>query len=232
MTEEKLSRLKQFTLLLVEDDAELLNKLNVILSIFFKDVITAPNGKEALAIYKTQKIDMIISDYSMPIMSGYELLKEVRRENKKIPLTIISNYSDSEKLLNSIPLSLAHYLVKPIDYTTLTSTLVSMVEKMQESEILTYKISNELSYDAIKKELKNSDCLVPLSKSEVIVLELFLNNRDKIISNNEIELNLDPTENKSDAAIKSLIYRLRKKIGKDKILNIAGFGFMLRLTKI
>jgi len=83
MTEEKLSRLKQFTLLLVEDDAELLNKLNVILSIFFKDVITAPNGKEALAIYKTQKIDMIISDYSMPIMSGYELLKEVRRENKK-----------------------------------------------------------------------------------------------------------------------------------------------------
>jgi len=232
MTEEKLSRLKQFTLLLVEDDAELLNKLNVILSIFFKDVITAPNGKEALAIYKTQKIDMIISDYSMPIMSGYELLKEVRRENKKITLTIISNYSDSEKLLNSIPLSLAHYLVKPIDYTTLTSTLVSMVEKMQESEILTYKISNELSYDAIKKELKNSDCLVPLSKSEVIVLELFLNNRDKIISNNEIELNLDPTENKSDAAIKSLIYRLRKKIGKDKILNIAGFGFMLRLTKI
>jgi len=107
-----------------------------------------------------------------------------------------------------------------------------MVEKMQESEILTYKISNELSYDAIKKELKNSDCLVPLSKSEVIVLELFLNNRDKIISNNEIELNLDTTENKSDAAIKSLIYRLRKKIGKDKILNIAGFGFMLRLTKI
>ena len=100
MTEEKLSRLKMFTLLLVEDDEELLNKLNVILSIFFKEVITAQNGKDALEIYSTQKIDMIISDYSMPLMSGYELLKEIRKENKKIPLTIISNYSDKEKLLN------------------------------------------------------------------------------------------------------------------------------------
>jgi two-component system, OmpR family, response regulator VanR len=229
MTEEKLSRLKMFTLLLVEDDEELLNKLNVILSIFFKEVITAQNGKDALEIYSTQKIDMIISDYSMPLMSGYELLKEIRKENKKIPLTIISNYSDKEKLLNSIPLSLAHYLIKPIDYTTLTTTLIAMVEKIEESEVLTYKISNELSYDTTKKELSDSGILVPLSKSEIIILELFLKNIDKIVSNNEIERNLDPTENKSDSAIKSLIYRLRKKIGKDKILNIAGFGFMLKL---
>ena len=232
MTEEKLSRLKLYTLLLVEDDEELLNKLNVILSIFFKDVITALNGKDALKIYNTQTIDMIITDYSMPLMSGYELLKEIRKENKKIPLTIISNYSDSEKLLKSIPLSLANYLVKPIDYTTLTSTLIAMVEQMQEREVLTYQISDLLSYDTSNKELNDNGNLVSLSKSEIVILEFFLQNRDKIITHNEIELNLDPTDNKSDAAIKSLIYRLRKKIGKDKILNIAGIGFMLRLPKI
>lgn len=229
MTEEKLSRLKLYTLLLVEDDEELLNKLNVILSIFFKEVITALDGKDALEVFKTQKIDMIISDYSMPHMSGYELFKEIRKENKKIPLVIMSNYSDSEKLLKSIPLSLAHYLVKPVDYTTLTSTLVSMIERLEESEVLTYKISDELSYDTSKKELHDSEKVVPLSKSEVITLELLLQNKDKIVSNNEIELNLDPTENKSEQAIKSLIYRLRKKVGKDKILNISGFGFMLKL---
>ena len=181
MTEEKLSRLKLYTLLLVEDDEELLNKLNVILSIFFKDVITALNGKDALKIYNTQTIDMIITDYSMPLMSGYELLKEIRKENKKIPLTIISNYSDSEKLLKSIPLSLANYLVKPIDYTTLTSTLIAMVEQMQEREVLTYQISDLLSYDTSNKELNDNGNLVSLSKSEIVILEFFLQNRDKII---------------------------------------------------
>ena len=129
MNEEKLIRLKYLTLLLVEDDEVLLSKLQTILSIFFKEVLTALNGQEALAIYKKQKVDMIISDYTMPIMSGYELFETIRKENKTIPLTIISNYTDTDKLLNSIPLSLAYYLVKPVYYDTLTATLLKMIER-------------------------------------------------------------------------------------------------------
>lgn len=231
MVEEKLSRLKKFTLLLVEDDLELLNKLNIILSIFFRKVITANDGKEALEIFKKENIDMIISDYSMPNMNGYELFKAIRKIDKNIPLVIISNYSDSEKLLKSIPLSLASYLIKPVDYTTLTTTLLEMIERLEEGFISTYVISDNLIYDKVKKELQDNDIPVTLSKSEIVTLELLLQNKNKILPTHEIELNLDPIENKSNQAIKSLIYRLRKKIGKDKILNIPGFGYILKLDE-
>jgi two-component system, OmpR family, response regulator VanR len=231
MVEEKLSRLKEFTLLLVEDDLELLNKLNIILSIFFRKVITAIDGKDALEIFKKENIDMIISDYSMPNMNGYELFKAIRKIDKNIPLVIISNYSDSEKLLKSIPLSLASYLIKPVDYTTLTTTLLEMVERLEEGFISTYVISDDLIYDKVKKELQDNNIPVTLSKSEIVTLELLLQNKNKILPTHEIELNLDPIENKSNQAIKSLIYRLRKKVGKDKILNIPGFGYILKLDE-
>ena len=228
MKEEKLSYLKNFTLLLVDDDDEVLTKMETILSIFFKNVLCANDGSIAYEIFLTSHIDMIITDYTMPNMSGYELCKNIRNTNKNIPLVIMSNYSDKEKLLSAIPLSLAQYLIKPVSYTTLTSTLLSMVYKMQDTNLMVYKISESLVYDRINKELKDTDVVIALSKSEIITLELFLENKDKILSSDAIERCLDPTENMSEQAIKSLIYRLRKKIGKDIIINIPGFGYMFK----
>ena len=228
MKEEKLSYLKNFTLLLVDDDKEVLSKMETILSIFFKNVICANDGLIAYDIFLTSNIDMIITDYTMPNMSGYELCKNIRNTNKNIPLVIMSNYSDKEKLLSAIPLSLAQYLIKPVSYTTLTSTLLSMVDKIQDTNLELSIINESLVYDRINKELKDADVVIALSKSEIITLELFLENKDKILSSDAIERCLDPTENMSEQAIKSLIYRLRKKIGKDIIINIPGFGYMFK----
>jgi DNA-binding response OmpR family regulator len=106
-----------------------------------------------------------------------------------------------------------------------------MVERLEEGFISTYVISDDLIYDKVKKELQDNNIPVTLSKSEIVTLELLLQNKNKILPTHEIELNLDPIENKSNQAIKSLIYRLRKKVGKDKILNIPGFGYILKLDE-
>ncbi len=231
MNESKLNILKNFTLLLVDDEEDLLDKLNTILSIFFQKVVLAKDGKEALDIYNTQDIDMIISDYTMPIMSGYELCKAIRSEDKNIPLVIMSNYSDKEKLLNSIPLSLAQYLIKPIDYATLTSTLLSMLEQIQTYKLDTIIITQSISYSMLTKELIQNKEKLTLSSSEIALIELFIMNKNKIISMEQINLCLDPIEQKSKPAIKSLIYRLRKKVGKEIVLNIPAYGYMLKIQE-
>ncbi|NOQ29574.1 MAG: response regulator [Helicobacteraceae bacterium] len=228
MQEEKLNYLKNLNLLLVEDDDELLNKMKTILSIFFKDVFCAKDGHDGYEIFLISNIDMVITDYVMPNINGYELCKTIRKKDKNIPLVIMSNYSDKEKLLNVIPLSLAQYLIKPVSYMTLTQTLVSMVEKLEESSYKLYSLTPTLTYDKINKELKEDNELVPLSKSEIIILELFIENKNKIIATFDIEYSLDPKDNKSTQAIKSLIYRLRKKVGKNIIINIPGFGYMYK----
>lgn len=136
----KINILKNLTLLLVEDDEELKNSIKETLSIFFKNIITAKDGQEALLIYSKSNIDLIITDYVMPLMNGYELCKELRDKNRKIPLVIMSNYSDQEKLLKSITLELTDYLVKPIEYKQLVETLLKMIEKLERENLLYFKI--------------------------------------------------------------------------------------------
>lgn len=231
MNESKLNTLKKHTLLLVDDEEELLEKLHTILFIFFKEVVLAKDGQEALDIYYTQNIDMIISDYSMPLMSGYELCKAIREEDKNIPLVIMSNYSDKEKLLNSIPLSLAQYLIKPLDYSMITSTLLSMIEQLEVYKSDSIKMSKTLSYDMFTKELRENEQTISHSKSEIAIVELLIMNKNKILTMEQISLCLDPIEFKSKPAIKSLIYRMRKKIGKEVIVNIPSYGYMFRVEE-
>lgn len=214
MNEEKLNILKNFTLLLVDDEEALLDKLHTVLSIFFKEVILAKDGQEALDIYHTQNIDMVISDYAMPVLNGYGLCKAIRQEDRYIPLVIMSNYSDKEKLLSVIPLALAQYLIKPIDYATLTATLLSIIEQIEV---------NGLDI-IINKEDK-----ISLSNSEINLLELFIIKNNQIVTMEEINLAINSIEQKSKQAIKSLIYRLRKKVGKEVILNIPAYGYMFKV---
>ena len=180
MNEEKLNILKNFTLLLVDDEKALLDKLHTILTIFFKEVILAKDGQEALDIYHTQNIDMVISDYAMPVLNGYELCKAIRQKDRYIPLVIMSNYSDKEKLLSVIPLALAQYLIKPIDYASLTATLVSMIEQIEVNGLDIIVINDLLSYNRFNKVLIDKGKEVTLSHSEIIILELFIMKKIKL----------------------------------------------------
>jgi len=229
MNEEKLNILKNFTLLLVDDEEALLDKLHTVLSIFFKEVILAKDGQEALDIYHTQNIDMVISDYAMPVLNGYGLCKAIRQEDRYIPLVIMSNYSDKEKLLSVIPLALAQYLIKPIDYATLTATLLSIIEQIEVNGLDIIVINDSVSYDRFSKILINKEEKISLSNSEINLLELFIIKNNQIVTMEEINLAINSIEQKSKQAIKSLIYRLRKKVGKEVILNIPAYGYMFKV---
>ena len=229
MNEEKLNILKNFTLLLVDDEEALLDKLDTVLSIFFKEVILAKNGQEALDIYHTQNIDMVISDYAMPVLDGYGLCKAIRQKDKYIPLVIMSNYSDKEKLLSVIPLALAQYLIKPIDYASLTATLLSMIEQIEINGLDIIVINDCVSYNRFNKTLINKEEEIGLSNNEIILIELFIIKNNQIVTMEEINLAITSAEERSKQAVKSLIYRLRKKVGKDVILNIPAYGYMFKV---
>lgn len=230
MQESKLNLLKSLTLLLIEDDEELRNNLSETLSLFFKEIISAKNGAEAIKIFNKSNIDLIMTDYVMPIMNGYEFCKEIRKINGKIPIVIMSNFCDNEKLLKLISLELTEYLIKPIEYTQLTSTLLKMIEKLERENLCYFHINNYLQYNFFTKELINNKLneIVKLTKSEIAILELLIKNVNTIITTETIEYNLSPVDSKSEQAIKNLIHRLRSKLTKDSIINVQGIGYILR----
>lgn len=226
----KISLLKNINLLLVEDDEDLIYSLKETLSIFFKDILIAKNGKEALKIYSNNTVDLIITDYVMPNMNGYELCKEIRKQNEKIPLIIMSNFSDTEKLLKSITLELTEYLIKPIEYKQLLESLLKVVDKLERKNVLNFIINENCLYNFFTKELfdKSKNVNIKLTKSEISILELLINNINKVVNISEIEFNLSPNEPKSEQAIKNIIHRLRTKISKNSISNIQGIGYILK----
>lgn len=226
----KIAQLKNSTLLLVEDDEELCSSLKETLLIFFKTIIVAKDGKEALDLYNKQSVDVIITDYVMPRLDGNTLCKMLRETNRKIPLVIMSSYSDQEKLLKSIDLELSEYLIKPIEYNQLLRTLEKVAQKLSREHTLEFMIDEHTSYNFSTKEVhnKSEDKRIPLTKSEITIFELLIENLNKVVDLTQIEFSLSPNDSKSEQAIKNIIHRLRAKLSKECIQNVSGVGYILK----
>jgi DNA-binding NtrC family response regulator len=103
------------TILLVDDEMEILKSLGEILSRFGYRVIAKQNGQDALATMKEgTNIDLVITDYRMPGMDGLEFLNMLRQKNPTVPVIMLTAYGAVETYLKSLSLGVFEYVNKPI----------------------------------------------------------------------------------------------------------------------
>lgn len=219
-----MTNLKTKTVLIADDDIKLLNYLKSILEIFFNKVHTAENGQEAYELYNKEDIDIIITDYVMPIMNGYELCNKIRKVNEEIILIIISNYSQKEKLLKSIPLQLNKYIIKPIDYDEFMLTLNEISDKFDKS----IEFYQNYFYSYSLKTVFVNENSIQLTKKEILLLEYILKlKKDHLILFNDLEIVLsDGHKYITNHSIRNIVYRFNKKIGISLIKNIKALGYI------
>lgn len=102
---------------LVVDDFATMRKIikNVLKQIDIEMVTEAENGKQALEILKSEKIDLIISDWIMPEMTGIEFLKACKEDEniKKIPFIMVTAEAQKSSVLEAIKSGADNYIVKP-----------------------------------------------------------------------------------------------------------------------
>jgi two-component system response regulator YesN len=104
----------------------------------------AEDGKEALAMFEGQKIDIVITDVRMPKMDGIELARRIRLDHQDTELIFLSGYSDKEYLLSAIKVKAYDYIEKPIDPERLIEALKAMVASMMKKGIKTRSVLEEL----------------------------------------------------------------------------------------
>ncbi len=116
---------EQKTLLLVDDDAEILAIVGMVLERNGYKVVTARDGEECLDKVQQQKFDIILLDYLMPNMDGQETLEKLKRSPKfrNIPVIILTGFEDKEKMANAQRCGAADYIVKPCDYDVLLAKI-------------------------------------------------------------------------------------------------------------
>lgn len=106
------------TILIVDDDPNILELLQESLEDLSFKVVKALNGKEALAVLRAQKVDCLVTDISMPEMDGPELIRTIQQEGSRLPFFFITAYQDYPKE-NLNQLKPRAIIFKPFDFEEL-----------------------------------------------------------------------------------------------------------------
>lgn len=221
---------KSLSILYAEDDLIIRESITRILNMFFKNVFVASDGNEALELYQNNKIDVLMLDYVMPNLDGYQTAKLIREFDKKIPIIIASAYTDKEKLLNAIELNLIKYLEKPILYDDLVKVFNSVVTHLEDNNLLFTKLTQDYYYFFTTKKIVTKEKEIILTKNEILFLELLLDKPNQLISKESIEENVFK-ESVDENTLRNLIYRLRKKMECDIIVTIKDLGYLIKINE-
>ncbi|MDO8454721.1 MAG: response regulator, partial [Sulfurimonas sp.] len=126
---------EDINLLYVEDDEDARHELNGLLGIFFKHIIVAENGKEGLECFKNNDIDLVISDITMPVMNGLEMMHHLRLQEKEFKAIFITASSGKDILLDSIELNIDGYILKPISQVQLIAVLSKIINVIHSEKV-------------------------------------------------------------------------------------------------
>lgn len=121
-----MKRLKELSLLFVEDETVMQKTIERILSKHLKRFTLAINGEEGIEKYNSVKPDIIITDLDMPVMNGSVMISEIRKIDKNIPIIIITAFSDQAEKISGADFC----LIKPINKNKLFELLDMCVQKL------------------------------------------------------------------------------------------------------
>ena len=122
-------------ILIVDDELEIREILStVVLGLHGFEPFTAANGEEALKIVKNQKIDLLITDLSMPVINGFELLRRLKNSNFQIPTVVLTGHSDHKVMKLLLSFGVNEFLNKPWDNDQLIWVLKKLLVPTGSSE--------------------------------------------------------------------------------------------------
>lgn len=229
-THEKISDdLKHYNILIVEDDEIALMSLSNLLKRYFKSVFTAINGYAANEIVHTHPIDIILTDMRMPYQDGADFIKNLRDTGSQLPVIFMSAYTDAQTLLKVIPLNVTDYLIKPIEINNVLALAHKVLNEKPPLKPFIYTLFNGIEIDLNHKTVNDEKELIFLTKKEFELLSLFVKNKHSILSKTEIEYALWDDETVSESSVKTLIKKLRAKIGEDAIITVKNIGYKINL---
>lgn len=223
-----LDRLKNKTILLVEDEKIIRENIASMLKFFFKEVYTAIDGYDGLDKYENYLPDIIMTDLKMPNMGGFELIKELEKRACSSYTIIVSAHTDTELLLEAINKGVNRYLIKPITEDELFEAFNAYFEKLDKTTPQSVELESNIYFDLNKNQMIIDNEELHLNKKETQFMKLLCSDINKTFSYAEIEYQVWGSDSMSLSAIRSVVRDLRKKIGQDYIINISGVGYRLR----
>ncbi|AXX88282.1 two-component system response regulator [Malaciobacter marinus] len=223
--------LNSLTIAYVEDEKNIRENMSKTLNLLCNNCIDFQSAEELLNYYEKNSVHIIITDINLPNMNGIELIKKIREKDEKIPIILLTAYIETQYLFDAIKYKVVEYLPKPIDYETLIQALLKATKDLINNGNYMIKINEKLFFNVLNKELLTIDKeKIPLTPKELKLLNLFIKNKNKIVTYEEIKNQIwENSYEVTESAFKNLINKLRNKISKDSIVNISKIGYRLNI---
>jgi len=151
MINKVIQKLKDFTILYVEDDANTRESISMILKPLFKEVYIAKDGIEGLELYKNNP-DIVLTDIKMPNMDGIEMSRKIKQKNPEQIILFFTAFDDKSYFLDAIDIGINGYVFKPLDESLFFHTLIESANKVslqKKKKELQNKLEHLASYDAL-----------------------------------------------------------------------------------
>ena len=124
MNKRNFELLGSFTILYIEDEADLLKHTTSVLEDFVKKIYPVQTIEEALEIIKTEKVDVIVADIHLKYSNGLDFLRTLKYNLEiELPSIVTTAFTDTEYLLDAIKLHVDNYIIKPVNIKELLNSL-------------------------------------------------------------------------------------------------------------
>ncbi len=217
-------------ILLIEDNENISSGLEYSLKNENYSVTICRGVKEALIyLLEDKKIDIAIIDISLPDGNGFDLYENSMRA-KNIPSIFLTAKDSEDDIVKGLELGVEDYMTKPFSTKELLARMKRNIMKHKNESVITIE---GVSFDFDKMEVSKDGKVIPLTRLELMILQLLFTNLGKVVRRDYIIEKIWEWTRKdvNDNTVTVYMKRIREKIGVDIIITIKGIGYRIDDTR-
>ena len=214
-----------YTILIIEDEPRVASLLMNGLEENGYQTMVAYDGLMGLRLFQAHTFDLVISDIVLPKMDGFELTKEIRKSNPRIPILMLTALGSTNDKLDGFDAGADDYMVKPFDFRELNARIKVLLKRVSGNV-------PELPQDLQRKDVERNNVSIKLSPKEYNLLLYMVENAERVLSRVEIaekvwNTHFDTGTNFIDVYINYLRKKIDRNFEPKLIHTKAGMGFIL-----
>ena len=217
-------------ILIVEDEAGIVQFLKQGLEEEGYKITFANDGLKGMECFKSDKVDLLLLDWMLPKMTGFDLCKAIRQENAKIPIIFLTAKDTVQETIEGLKIGANDYIKKPFNFEELLERIKVQLRDKAEQEILTLgPIEINIQKHVVMVDKKE----IPLTQKEFDLLSYLVKNKGNVCSRNQIikdvwNIHFEYDTGVIDVFMNSIRKKLNLKVDEDYIKTVRGIGYIAK----
>jgi two-component system OmpR family response regulator len=214
-------------ILVVEDDKDLARQLKNALSGAGYAVDVAHDGEEGHFLGDTEPYDVVILDLGLPVMDGVSVLKQWRRDGRKMPVLILTARDRWSEKVSGFDAGADDYVTKPFQVEEVLARIRALIRRAAGHASAELECGG-LVINSGSGRVTVDGTPIKLTAQEFRLLDYLMHHKGKIVSRTELTEHIyDQDFDRESNTIEVFVGRLRKKLGADYIHTVRGLGYRL-----